>query len=394
MKRLFFLTRPGVAMLVMAVAAVGFVVGCSEPAPKKPAGADKPSATQPKPDAPKALAEPAAKPEEPKATAEPAAKPEEPKAPAEPAAKPEEPKAPAAPAAKPEEPKAPAEPATKPQEPKAPTEPVAKPEEPKAPATPAAKPEEPKTPAEPAAKPEAAMPAPVGGDEVKVSAFAPAEDLVNQFDAILKDLTKAVESETEFKDAESKIPKDVNTLIVVAQALGLHDQENKYQKNAPAIVKAAQALAGAKGYADAKQGVEALAKAAAEGGEGPALTWEKMASLEELMKAVPLINTKLKRNTTGSRFKSRAKDTAGYAAVIAAIGHASIADLSETKSPEEVEKWKKYCVEMRDAAGALNAAIRAGDEKAAADVMAKLAQSCDDCHAVFHKEALGAGKEE
>ena len=341
MKRLFFWRRPGIAMLVVAMAALGLVIGCSEPAAKKPTGADKPSATQ-------------SKPEEPKAPAEPAAKPEEPKAPAEPAAKPEEPKAPAEPAAKPEEPKAPAEPAS----------------------------------------PETPMPAAAGGDEVKVSAFAPAEDLVNQFDAILKDVTKAVESEAEFKDAESKIPKDVNTLIVVAQALGLHDQENKYQKNAPAVVKAAQALAGAKGYADVKQGVEALAKAAAEGGDGPALKWEKIASLEELMKAVPLINTKLKRNTTGARFKSRAKDTAGYAAVIAAIGHASIADLSETKSPEEVEKWKKYCVEMRDAAGALNAAIRAGDEKAAADVMVKLAQSCDDCHAVFHKEALGAGKEE
>ncbi len=238
------------------------------------------------------------------------------------------------------------------------------------------------------------MPATAGGDEVKVSAFAPTEDLVNQFDAILKDLSKAVESETEFKDAESKIPKDVNTLIVVAQALGLHDQENKYQKNAPAVVKAAQALAAANSYADVKQGVEALAKTVAEGGDGPSLKWEKAASLEELMKAVPLINTKLKRNTTGARFKSRAKDTAGYAAVIAVIGHASITDLSETKSPEDVEKWKKYCVEMRDAAGALNAAIRAGDEKAAADVMVKLAQSCDDCHAVFHKEALGTGKEE
>ncbi len=329
MKRLFSLPRHGAATLAM-VAVMGLIlIGCSDPTPKKPAGADKPSAAQPKPDEPKTPAEPAAKPEEPKAPAEPAVKPEGPKAPAEPAAKPAEP-----------------------------------------------------------------MPSAAGGEGAKVSAFAPAEDLVSQFEAMLKDLTKAVESEAEFKDAESKIPKDVNTLIVVAQALGLHDQENKYQKNAPAIVKAGQALASSTSYADVKQGVEALAKAAAEGGDAPALKWEKVASLEELMKAVPLINTKLKRNTTGARFKSRAKDTAGYAAVIAAIGHASMADLSETKSPEEVEKWKKYCMEMRDAAGALNAAIRAGDEKAAADDMAKLAQSCDDCHAVFHKEALGAGKEE
>ena len=41
---------------------------------------------------------------------------------------------------------------------------------------------------------------------------------------------------------------------------------------------------------------------------------------------------------------------------------------------------------MRDDAGAVNAAIHKGDEAAADEAMKKLAQSCDDCHAVFHPE--------
>ena len=43
-------------------------------------------------------------------------------------------------------------------------------------------------------------------------------------------------------------------------------------------------------------------------------------------------------------------------------------------------------MELRDAAVAANRGIHAGDPPATAAAMAKLAASCDDCHAVFHKE--------
>jgi cytochrome c556 len=49
---------------------------------------------------------------------------------------------------------------------------------------------------------------------------------------------------------------------------------------------------------------------------------------------------------------------------------------------------------MRDSAGALNAAIRKGDETAATAAMEKLAKSCDDCHVVFHQAALEQTKKE
>ncbi len=231
----------------------------------------------------------------------------------------------------------------------------------------------------------------------KVSTFAPAEDLVRQADQYIKGLEAIVADEEEYKDGREKIGKDANTLIVIALALGLHDQDNSYKANAGAVMKAAGELAAAvpvlakgelastKDLAAARKAVAALRDAAeGKGKPGGELKWEKVASLPELMKQVPLINTKLKRNIKPEKFKKKAKDTAGYTAVIAAVAQGSVADLSETKNPAQVKQWHKFMTAMRDDAGEANAAIHKRNEPAAAKAMKKLAQSCEDCHAVFH----------
>jgi hypothetical protein len=220
----------------------------------------------------------------------------------------------------------------------------------------------------------------------KVSTFAPAEDLANQAELYIKGLDKCVESADEYKDGQEKIAKDANTLIIIALALGLHDQDNKYKAPAGAIIKAAQALAATKDLDSAKKAI-ADVKAAAEGKRAAAgdLKWEKVASLPELMKQVPVINTKLKLNV--KKLNKKAKEAAGYTAVLAAISQATMADTSVTKNADEVKKWEAFCIASRDDAGAVNAAIRKGDEAAVAKGMDKLLQSCEDCHAVFKPEA-------
>ena len=112
-----------------------------------------------------------------------------------------------------------------------------------------------------------------------------------------------------------------------------------------------------------------------------------MASLAELMKQVPLINTKLKRNIKRGEVQEEGQ------------GHGRLhggdrrhrpgldGRTSATKKPDQVKQWYGFSAAMRDDAGAVNAAIHKGDEPAAAKAMKKLAQSCDDCHDVFHKEA-------
>lgn len=263
-------------------------------------------------------------------------------------------------------------------------EPAKKPEEPaKKAEAPAKKAEEPaKKAEEPAKKGDAAgMPA-----APKVSTFAPAEDLATQTDKFIGDLAKATAAEAEYKDQpEGKITRDANTLILVALALGLSDQDNKYKANAGAMIEAAQKLAAAKDFDAAKKGVEGLQAAAKTGGKSSVeLKWAKLASLSELMKQVPLVNTKLKGNIR--KFSTKAKDAAGNTAVLAVIAQGAMANVSDTKKPEEAAKWFEFSIQMRDATASANAAIHANDEKATNAAMDKMQKACDDCHAVFHKE--------
>lgn len=222
----------------------------------------------------------------------------------------------------------------------------------------------------------------------KVSTFAPADDLIGRVDYFMNRLECAVQNEEEYNDSKGRIAKDSNTMIVIGLALGLHDEDNNYKAAAPAIVKAARVLAAVEDYAAAKAGVAALQEAVAgKAGGASELKWEKVASLQELMDQVPLFNTKLKRCVKPRRFKKKAKDAAGHAAVIAVIAQGTMANASDTEKPGEVEKWHRFCEQMRDAAAAVNTAVRAGDLDATTAAMKQLGQSCDDCHAVFHEEA-------
>ena len=221
----------------------------------------------------------------------------------------------------------------------------------------------------------------------KVSSYAPAEDLVNQADAYIKSLEKVVGSEEDYNDRQDKIAKDSNTLVIIALALGLHDQPNKYKGSAGALINAAQEVAAAKDYESAQKAVAAV-KDAAKGKQKSdvELKWEKVASLPELMKQVPLINTKLKMKLKKKKFKKKAKDTAGYTAVLAVIAQGTMADTSATNSDEQVKQWREFSAAARDLAGEVNAAIHKGDEKAAGEAMKKLNISCEDCHEVFKPE--------
>jgi len=227
----------------------------------------------------------------------------------------------------------------------------------------------------------------VAGDPaVPVSAYAPAADLAAQVPEYVKDLEEAVANEEEYGYSKDKIAKSANTLILMALALGLHDQDNAHKDHAAAIVEASQRLAEAEDFEAAKQGVEAVKAALGGMGDGSVeLAWDKKyASLPALMEQVPLVHTKLKRYVR--RLDRSADQVQGFAAVIAVIGQGSMANAEDTEKPDEVEKWHAYCLQMRDAAAAVNAAARAGNEEQVGTAMDALQKSCDDCHAIFHQE--------
>jgi hypothetical protein len=220
-----------------------------------------------------------------------------------------------------------------------------------------------------------------------VSTFAPAEDLISQAEKYLKDLQKILADEADYEVYQEKICKQANTLAVIALVLGLHDREHKYKARAGAVMRAAQELAAADNYAAAKAALARLQSAAeGNGGVAVALKWEKVASLPELMKQVPTINTKLKRYLKGARFKTKARHTGGYTAVLAAIAQGSMPDLGEAENVEQMRQWYDLTEQMRDAAAEVNQAIRTGDEIAATTANKKLQQNCEDCHAAFRPD--------
>ena len=89
--------------------------------------------------------------------------------------------------------------------------------------------------------------------------------------------------------------------------------------------------------------------------------------------------------TKGSRFKSGADISTDCSATIAVIGQGLLFNVCETEAPDKEEDWQKYCLRLCGAAGAVNAAIHALDQDAGSVAIAALQQSCDDCHAVFHR---------
>ena len=253
---------------------------------------------------------------------------------------------------------------------------------------------------------EETKPAPAAADldlAPPVSKFAPAEDLVAQVAVYVEDFEEAVESEEEYKDSAEKIAKQANTLILIALALGIHDSDNPFKAAAPAMLKAAQELAAAKDYDSAKAGVAAV-KAATTSAEGDAaeLKWGKLASLPELMKAVPLINTKMKRPLRSeSRLQKGAGDMAGYAAVLAVVAQGSLDSCDDTEKPNEVGKWQALCVEMREKAAAVNTAVRKFSEAATPETfeatkaaVEALNVSCEACHEVFKPDVSTTTTEE
>jgi hypothetical protein len=217
----------------------------------------------------------------------------------------------------------------------------------------------------------------------KVSTFAPAEDLTKQVDRYVEELEKAVEQDFD----EAKVTKLSNTLMLMAIGLGLHDTDNAYKAKAGAIFKAAEDLAKAKGAAAAKTGVEAVKAAVAGKGAAGQVTWAQgsAVSLDAVYKQSQTVVNSLKRYTKGERFKKSVKETAGQSAVLAIVGQGVMANTSKANGQDA--EWYKFSAEMRDAAAEANQAIHAGDEAATQKAVKKLNKSCEDCHAVFHKEA-------
>jgi hypothetical protein len=227
-------------------------------------------------------------------------------------------------------------------------------------------------------------------DAAKPSSYAPAADLAHEVDYFVGQLGDTLAKKEDFEGAgQSRVAKQGSTLAAICLTLAMHDSDTPLVKAAPAMVAAAQTLTNAESYETAKDALAALHKAADSKLNGLPTApreWKPVAPLGLLMKQVPFINSTLKSNVQGEKFKTKAAVSAPAAAGLAAIAQATIADKSAVAKPTDADEWEKLCIEMRDAAGNVNQAIHAGDADKKDKALAALSKSCTDCHTVFRNQ--------
>ncbi len=171
----------------------------------------------------------------------------------------------------------------------------------------------------------------------KVSSFAPAKDVASEVQKYIKRLEDAVANEADYKDAETTVPKDANTLILLALAAGLHDEDNAYKAAAPAMIKAAQAVAAAKDYASAKAAVDELKKAAESKGDASNLKWAKIASLPAVDEGRAARQQPAEAECPARSLQGKTADNGGDSATLAVIAQGSIADTLRGQDPRAGE---------------------------------------------------------
>ena len=232
----------------------------------------------------------------------------------------------------------------------------------------------------------------------------PVADLEGQVETYIKKLDGDLEdlaSTKNFKADSGSLLRDSNALALIALGIGLAEEEGKLKKAAPGIVAAAQAVGKAEDLAAAQKAVADVKTALTGSGDPTTLGWTKVAALAPVMKAVPNISSNVTRNSsterrlsTGARMKDARAAVLEGTAAMAVIVQGSMANYEETNKAGSAADWERLCKEFRDLALKANAEAHnfvdgKSDFATLSTALETMRKSCDDCHNVFHKAAIG-----
>lgn len=220
----------------------------------------------------------------------------------------------------------------------------------------------------------------------KPSTYAPAKDLESQVQFFLDRIKEDLEDESKYDETHiNRVVRDANTLAVLSLVLGKHDETNRFQAAAGAMLGGSLGLAGkSKNHAEAKAAYDKLVEATTTPRGSATLTWKSVGDIAELMNQVPTLNTNLRGTVrSDARFDKLRDKAAGLAATIAAIAQVSVFDDSYCTNQADRTDWIELSGLMRDAAYEVNQAVRHGDQEAAIEGLKPLQRTCDDCHAQF-----------
>jgi len=219
-------------------------------------------------------------------------------------------------------------------------------------------------------------------------------DLVPQVEAYVTRLEKSLDDldgTPRFVEDAEVLYRDANTLALIALALGLSKEDNPYKKAAPAIIQATAKMETVKNFDEAAKVIAEIRLSLKAEGDPATLSWDKkVVTLRPIMKAVPNINTLVKRNLrTEAALKRGTRIVAEGSAVMAVIGQGSIPNVAETIKPGADKEWTAHSLEFRDVSLALNKAAseyEAGRDTfdAVQNAYEALSDSCDSCHKLFY----------
>ncbi len=220
-----------------------------------------------------------------------------------------------------------------------------------------------------------------------VSAYAGCNELLAQIELLAQNLANATVDAATFAGAAEQMAREAHLVATLAQAVGLSDAEHAWKPRAPGVVAAAQQLAAATDVAAAQAALARLQAALAMPvAQAPPLTWQGVAPLADLMRQVEVLQGKLTRGVKGPRFARTAAAAIAPAATVAVVGQAATLNTDYASDEVQQAQWATWAAAMRDSAGALRGALVASDQPTAEAALARLEQSCRDCHQVFHPE--------
>jgi hypothetical protein len=223
------------------------------------------------------------------------------------------------------------------------------------------------------------------------------DDLISQIDEYIErigdNLNDLKTSENYVTDGDS-VYRDASGLAIVVLMVGLSDKDSRYRRAAPELLDKVKRLIAAKDYKTATTEFEAIKTALNSEGDPSKLKLEKVVKLKPVMKAMPNLNSNVRRLTnTESKLKrqldKKPKQIFGQLAALAAISEGSIPNGDETLKPTELDKWRSECERFRDVA--IKANIAAHDFAKGKikyenywSAFNELTHTCDSCHNNFY----------
>ncbi|MDR1479558.1 MAG: hypothetical protein LBJ00_11520 [Planctomycetaceae bacterium] len=230
------------------------------------------------------------------------------------------------------------------------------------------------------------------------------DDLVDQVDEYVKrigDNLDELKTSSNYMVDRDSVYRDSSGLMLVVLAIGLSDKDSRYRASASEVLVALKRLIATAEYKSALSEFDAVKSALGNTKGTSKLKLEKVVQLKPVMKAMPNLNSNVRRLTnTEAKLKRQLdknpKQIFGQLAALAAISECSIPNADETSKPNELTKWRTECEQFRDVAIKANAAAHDfANGKIKYEnywsAFSELTRSCDSCHKTFYPDAVGAG---